>query len=51
MGNPRPSFRRAKNYDSQGRFECGRLGGYGWAEIAYNSEFAMTTYCACSDWR
>ncbi len=26
MGSPRPSFRCAKNYDSQGRFEYGRLG-------------------------
>ncbi len=26
MGSPRPSFGRAKNYDSKGRFEYGRLG-------------------------
>ncbi len=27
MGSPRPSFGRAKNYDSQRRYEYGRLGG------------------------
>ncbi len=32
MGSPRPSFGRAKNYDSRGRLEYGRLGVHGWAQ-------------------
>ncbi len=38
MGSPRPSFGRAKNYNSLGRFEYGRLGGP-WVGVNYHNSY------------